>query len=173
MIKDTLLLFVVSLIPFPGLTTALILKIGYYHGIYAFPYVFTSSLLGALVSFVVARNFIKIPLYWTNLTKLSIENSWSMIIALRLSPSPSSILSYVIGSMKHISIDKYIIATMIGCQKLWIELMIGFSMNELSSAIKDKNHSNILKSIITLVGIFAITFIIKKIYDRYYKINII
>ena len=171
--NDAILLFIISLIPFPGLTTAMILRIGYLNGIYAFPYVFISSLLGSCVSFIIARKFIKIPLSWTNLTQLSIENSWTMVIALRLSPSPSSILSYVIGSMKHISFDKYVIATIIGYQKLWIELMIGYNMNEVSSAFKENNVSKILKSIVSFVGLFAIAFIIKKIYENLCKFNLI
>lgn len=166
MILKATFLFLLSLIPVPGLTTAFIVKIGYYHGLTVFPYVFAASFLGAFVSFILARTAINIPQSWVNLTEASIEDSLSMLIALRVSPSPSVVLSYVIGSMKHISLHKYLVATLIGYQKLWIELIIGDNMNEVASSFNNRDFSQLLKSIVTAIGVIGIMIVIKKIHKN-------
>lgn len=156
-------LLLASLMPLPGLTTAIVVHLGYVNGLHVFPAVFGSSLLGAVMSFHFARNFVRVPASWLKITETSIENSWTMLIAIRLSPSPSSLLSYALGSMHHISFRKYLLATIIGYQKLWIELLIGHSMNEMSYSLRESDPSQTIKTAAKLIGYVSAGFVIAKL----------
>ena len=138
MSTELFLVFCGSVIPVPGITTTSVIRIGYLFGPQAFPHVFCASMFGAGLAFYIGRR-ISLPTRLSGITTRAIRNDAYMLTALRLSPTPTCIVSYSLGSLSHISWRKYALATAIGYQKLWLDLLIGYNMSlmmETSSSIK-------------------------------------
>lgn len=160
MIREICLILIANLLPVPGITTATVIRMGYIYGYLSFPYIFTASLLGSSTAFMIGRH-ITVPPRWKTFS-YCVENSYYMLILLRLSPTPSSMLSYTLGSLDHIQFQKFLFASAIGLQKLWIDLMIGHNMNEITGVVYGQNDKYIQTSL-SLVGLVASCMIVRQI----------
>ena len=163
MIPQVCLLFAANIIPIPGIITATTVQMGYTIGFSVFPYLFTTSVAASCVAFCISRNIPGIPSSWTEMTEQKIENTYSMLIALRLSPTPSTLVSYALGSMHHISFIKFLIASIIGFQKLWVDLMIGYNMNVVHNNVKKSESQKYIKIVLWSIGIISMCVLIWKI----------